>query len=79
MAVRRAVAALRTALIHHHHDSHLLICSAASVYGMLLLDVLLYSALLWYLDKVRMCWLVLCVAAGGWRATLRYTVVASHS
>lgn len=27
-------------------------CSAASVYQMLLLDILLYGLLLWYLDKV---------------------------
>jgi len=27
-------------------------CSAGSVYSMLLLDILLYSVLLWYLDKV---------------------------
>jgi hypothetical protein len=29
-------------------------CSAASVYRMLLLDVVLYAVMLWYLDQVRM-------------------------
>ena len=38
-------------------------CSATTVYGMLLLDVALYFALLWYLDKVRgsqgVVWMIL--------------------
>ena len=41
----------------------LLCCSATTVYGMLLLDVALYFALLWYLDKVRgsqgVVWMIL--------------------